>query len=319
MIDAVSQMCALGVIPWFGFRVASCYDLGQSRNVPVQYLTVCTFVCPPSEQGTSQSLSPLDAAPADIGPSVPSRVAAKWLNVILDLNGILCVSKDRRLMPENQVYNLVSNSHSSVLPAAIGIKAVFVRPHCHDFLRELSLIANVSVWSSMVLPTTKAICEYLFRGVQSPKLILGQNSCEVLKVRGPRNKLSNWKVKGTNKDLFLKPLDKLFGTMNSKFNAHDTIIIDDSRDKHVLNEPENVVLPESWIAADASDRFLVDELLPWIQRLHQSRGQGLLSFRREDNIGRRMLTEEPISDEYDELIRVIETSRTLVHDSSIRP
>jgi hypothetical protein len=284
--------------------------------VAAQYLTVYTFVCPPSEQGSSQSLSPLDAAPAGVG---HPRVAGKWLNVILDLNGILCVSKDRRFMPENQVYNVVSNAHSSVLPAAIGIKAVFVRPHCHDFLRELTLIANVSVWSSMVLTTTKAICEYLFRGVQSPILILGQNSCEVVKVRGPRNKLSNLKVKGTKKDLFLKPLDRLFDTVNSKFNAHDTIIIDDSRDKHVMNEPENVVLPESWTEAATSDRFLVDELLPWIQRLHRSRGQGLLSFRRDDDIGRRMLIEESNSDEYDELVALIETSRTLVHNLSIRP
>ena len=98
--------------------------------------------------------------------------------------------------------------------------------------------------------------------MQSPYLILEQNSCEVVKIRGLRNKLSNFKVKGTNKDLFLKSLDKLFDSVNSKFSTHDTIIIDDSREKHVMNEPENVVLPVSWSKLDDSDRFLVDELLP---------------------------------------------------------
>ncbi len=106
----------------------------------------------------------------------------------------------------------------------------------------------------------------------------------------------------------------LFNGLNSKFNEHNTIIIDDSREKHVVNEPENVVLPVSWSEHDVSDRFLVDELLPWIQRLHQSRGQGLLSFRREDNIGRRMLSEELDTSEYDELINAVEASRKLVLD-----
>ena len=128
----------------------------------VQYLTVYTFVYPPSEQGMSQSHSPLDAALEAVDRSVPSRVVGRWLNVILDLNGILCVSKERRFLPKDQVYNLVSNAHSSVLPAAVGPKAVFVRPHCLDFLRELNLIANVSVWSSMALTTTKSICNYSF-------------------------------------------------------------------------------------------------------------------------------------------------------------
>lgn len=285
----------------------------------VQYLTVYTFVCPPPEQGVSCSHIAVDAALEAVGRSIPLRVTSRWLNVILDLNGILCVCKDRRVVPKDQVYNLVSNAHSSVLPAPIGPKAVFVRPHCLDFLRELTAIAYVSVWSSMVLTTTKSICDYLFRGVHSPYLIWGQNSCEVVKVRGLRNKLSNLKVKGTNKDLFLKPLDKLFDALDSKFHPHDTIIIDDSREKHVVNEPENVVLPVSWSERDVSDRFLVDELLPWIQRLHQSRGRSLLSFRGEDNIGRRMLSEEADSTEYDELISTVETSRKLVHESSSHP
>jgi hypothetical protein len=216
------------------------------------------------------------------------------------------------------VYNDISQPHSSVLPAAVGPKAVYVRPHCLEFLRELSLVAYVSVWSSMVTTTTKLICEYLFKGPQPPLHIMGQDFCDVIKYRGSRNKLSILKVKGTNKDLFLKPLDKLFEPQNSNFSSSNTIIVDDSREKHVLNEPENVVLPMSWSQHHAADRFLVDELLPWIQRLHQCRGQGLLSFRREDNIGRRMLIEEPDTQEYDELMSAIENSKTLTSDQSIR-
>ena len=170
----------------------------------------------------------------------------------------------------------------------------------------------------MALPTTKSMCEYLFWGLKAPLHILGQDSCDVIKYRGPRNKLSNLKVKGTNKDLFVKPLDKLFDPTGSKFSSSNTIIVDDSREKHVLNEPEIVVLPILWSQHDVVDRFLVDELLPWIQRLHQCRGQGLLSFRREDNIGHRMLIEEPDTQEFDELMSAIENSRTLTEDQSSR-
>ncbi len=176
----------------------------------VQSLTVCTFVSPPSEQGTSLSQSGVGAAVEPVDHAFLSSAVGRWLNVILDLNGILCVCLDRRHMAKDQVYNDISQPHSSVLPAVVGPKAVYVRPHCLDFLRELSLVAYVSVWSSMATTTTKLICEYLFRGLQPPLHIMGQDSCDVIKYRGVRNKLSILKVKGTNKDLFLKPLDKLF-------------------------------------------------------------------------------------------------------------
>lgn len=219
-------------------------------------------------------------------------------------------------MSKHQVYNDISQPHSSVLPVVVGPKAVYVRPHCREFLYELELFAYVSIWSSMAAPTTKLITEYLFRGLQPLLHIFGQDTCDVIKCRGSRGKMSNFKVKGTNKDLFLKPLDKLFEPQNSKFSCSNTIIVDDSREKHILNEPENVVLPVSWSRFEERDRFLVDDLLPWIQRLHRCRGQGLLSFRRNDNIGRRMLIEEPDTREYDELIVAIETSKAIMLEQS---
>jgi hypothetical protein len=33
-----------------------------------------------------------------------SRANIKWLNVVLDLNGILCVCQEKRLMPKSQAY-----------------------------------------------------------------------------------------------------------------------------------------------------------------------------------------------------------------------
>ena len=45
------------------------------------------------------------------------------------------------------------------------------------------------------------------------------------------------KVKGTHKDIFLKTLSKgLFTKFNGKFRKKNTIIIDDSPVKHILND-----------------------------------------------------------------------------------
>ena len=45
------------------------------------------------------------------------------------------------------------------------------------------------------------------------------------------------KVKGTHKDIFLKTLSKgLFAKFNEKFRKKNTIIIDDSLMKHILND-----------------------------------------------------------------------------------
>ena len=75
------------------------------------------------------------------------------------------------------------------------------------------------------------------------------------------------KVKGTHKDIFLKTLSKaLFTKFNGKFTKKNTIIIDDSPVKHILNDSKNVLFLESWSSDGASqnDTFLMDTLLPWL-------------------------------------------------------
>lgn len=69
-------------------------------------------------------------------------------------------------------------------------------------------------------------------------------------------------MKVTNKDLFLKSLDKLFDSVKSKFNAHNTSITYDSC---VINEPETVVLLVSWSKFDDSHKFLFNKLFLWIR------------------------------------------------------
>ena len=198
--------------------------------------------------------------------SIPSlsRAVSRWLNVVLDLNGILCVCEEYRFLPKIQLWNLESNPHSSSVPTKIDPKAVYVRPLYSAFLRAVSDFADITIWSSMRKPTTWQICEYLFRGLQMPLYILGQDSCDRIYIMGRNNKVTTMKVKGTHKDIFLKTLSKgLFTKFNGKFRKNNTKIIDNSPVKHILNDSENVLFLVLWLhdGAGQNDTFLTNTLL----------------------------------------------------------
>ena len=230
----------------------------------------------------------------------PSRAVSRWLNVILDLNGILCVCEEYRFLPKIQAWNPKSNPHSSSVPAKIVPKAVYVRPSCSTFLRAVSDFADITIWSSMREPTTRQICEYLFKGLRMPLHILGQDSCDQIYVMGRNNRVTTMKVKGTHKDIFLKTLSKgQFAKFNGKLRKKNTIIIDDSLVKHILNDLENVLFLVSWLSdgAGQNDTFLMDKLLPWLQQLYRFEDVRVAA-RVLDKIGQPMLCDDPSSREY---------------------
>ena len=207
-----------------------------------------------------------------ITPSL-SRAVSRWLNVILDLNGILCVCMEYKFLSKIVVWNLESTPHSSSVPTRIGPKAVYIRPSCSTFMSALSCFADITVWSSMLELTIQKICEYLFKGLPMPLRILGHNNYDQINVMGSNNKVTTMKIKDTYKDIFLKMLSKgLFCRFNNKFTKDNTIIIDDNPVTHILNNFKNVLLPVSWLhnRVGSSDTFLMDTSLPCLQKLHKS-------------------------------------------------
>ena len=108
------------------------------------------------------------------------------------------------------------------------------------------------------------------------------------------------KVKGTHKDIFLKTLSKgLFTKFNGKFRKKNTIIIDDSLVKHILNDSENVLFRVLWSSdgAGQNDSFLMDKLLPWLRQLHRFEDVRVAA-RVLEKIGQPMLRDDPSSREY---------------------
>jgi hypothetical protein len=163
--------------------------------------------------------------------------------------------------------------------------------------------------------TTEMISQYLFRDNVPPFQILGQDACQTLKQRDRSGRLTTFKVPGTDKDLFLKNLDILFKGSRGSFSSANTIIVDDSPMKHIMNKPQNVILPNLWSykGSGPQDSFLLDALLPWFQRLHVASDQGLKVFHETGpgRIGRRMLCDERNRKEYNKLMETVRTSSSL--------
>ena len=116
-------------------------------------------------------------------------------------------------------------------------------------------------------------------------------------------------VPRTQKELFLKNLDTLFGGYRRIFNSRNTIIVDDSPLKHIMNKPENVLLLNPWSnrGNDDWDAFLLRTLLPWFQRLYLACYQGLKSFREHgpNKTGQKMLCNEWSRTKYNKVMEVV--------------
>ena len=119
------------------------------------------------------------------------------------------------------------------------------------------------------------------------------------------------------KELFLKHLDTLFSGYRGIFNSGNTIIVDDSPLKHIMNRPENVLLPNPWSNCGNGDRdtSLLRTLLPWFQRLHLACNDGLKSFREHgpNRIGQKMLCNERNRTEYNKVMEVVRGSSSSVN------
>jgi hypothetical protein len=194
----------------------------------------------------------------------------KWLNVVFDLNGVLCESEGQGPHLKKAYHQVHDNIFSDRVPTIIGTKAVFVRPNVREFLEEVSRISHrVVVWSSMMKKTVEPVASFLFQNCRAPFDILGQDNCrriEITKGKYLKQAGSPWK------DLFLKVLDEqLFVDPDdpASFNKDNTILIDDSPQKAILNENGNGVFLDSWSHHGRGDKVLMGSLAPWLRRVHE--------------------------------------------------
>ena len=201
--------------------------------------------------------------------SIGYRPPSKWLNIVLDLNGVLCrcverssTRRHRRILREDQ------HVYSSWIPTLVGPKGVYCRLRVREFLCLISgFAARVVVWSSIKRSTVELIARFLFHDLPSPFAILGQNKCVNIEIGDGQFVFSF----NENKLIFLKiMLQELFkgSGVLSPFTNDNTILIDDFPEKSVYNESGNVIFLESWSRNEPESNYLLDTLAPWLTHLN---------------------------------------------------
>ena len=108
----------------------------------------------PNEQSTVVSIGP----------------KRKWLNIVLNINGILCHCMEKKATNKMPFMNSVQQRiHSYMVPTIVEPKAVFTRLGLHEFFIAISKFATrVIIWSSMKKSTVEEIVHYLFHGLPQP-------------------------------------------------------------------------------------------------------------------------------------------------------
>ena len=208
--------------------------------------------------------------------SIGCRPSSKWLNIVLNLNGVLCqrverssTRRHRRTLRDDQ------HVYSSQIPTLIGPKGMYCRPRVREFLHFISgFAARVVVWSSMKRSTVELIACFLFHDLPSPYAILGQNECTNIDIGDGQFVFSF-----NEKLIFLKIMpQQLFrgSAAFSPFTNDNTILIDDSPEKSVYNESRNAIFLESWSRNELESNYLLDTLAPWLTRLNTQCMPGFL-------------------------------------------
>ena len=261
----------------------------------VQFILTSEINC--REQGSSQYRAPVDWE--NFQPCAPStsRVTRKWLNVILELDEVLCKVRDITWFAKENVYrDKGQKSNKFWNQMTMDIRLVVRRPMFREFLKEVSEFATVSIWSRTTIKHNATILSYfLFKGLPLPRYVFGSESCGNLKCKNNRGRIENYRWRKSTDIMFTKSLEELFRVGGHVFTPENTIIVDCNRLAQFMNQDDNVVhfRPRSNKGDPAHDRILYDELLPWLRGLHLAKDIGLQEYRSDNPVGALTLFKEP--------------------------
>jgi hypothetical protein len=157
--------------------------------------------------------------------AIESANVQQWLNVILDLNGVLCSCIQKSTMtrrgPQQKPYYAEGFLHSTTIPTCIGPKAVYVCPCLAKFIRRVSGFADITAWSSMMQSTASEVIKYLFRKNVQPVAVYRQKSCDTIQV----NEGEELKYPKSDKSVFLKTMSAhMFLGEAFRYNKNNTIL-----------------------------------------------------------------------------------------------
>jgi hypothetical protein len=196
---------------------------------------------------------------------VVSTSPPKWLNIILDINGILCHCMEKVATNRMPFVNDVRDGiHSLTVPTIIRPKAIFKRPSLLEFFTTISKFANyIFIWNSIKMSIIEEIIDYPFRNLPPPFEILRQDNYR--KIETSRGKYL--KVIGGSKEIFLKNLSQALFIGSTHLNGENIILINENTKKCVCIDSRNCLL-QTWTPLADTDDFLLCTLAPWLLRFY---------------------------------------------------
>ncbi|KAL5739234.1 hypothetical protein ACOSQ2_028414 [Xanthoceras sorbifolium] len=222
--------------------------------------------------------------------------------LILDLNGLLV-----------DIVSRPPKDHKA--DAKIAKCAVFRRPFCLDFLRFCFERFEVAVWSSRIKKNVEKVVDYLMGDLKHKLLFCWDLShCTATSFRTLENK---------HKVMVFKELRRIwenddpnFSWKKGDFNESNTLLVDDSPYKGLLNPPHTAIYPYSYTFQDTSDHLLGPggDLRVYLDGL--AGAENVQKFVEQNPFGQRAITEESAS--WDFYMQVINSLFIFIESQSSR-
>nr|GEX04853.1 putative FCP1-like domain, HAD-like domain protein [Tanacetum cinerariifolium] len=178
--------------------------------------------------------------------------------LVLDVNGL--------------IVDIVAHPDEKYKPdTIIGLKAVYKRPYCDEFLKFCFERFSVGVWTSRTRRNIERVLDFLMKDTQKQLLFCwDQSHC----TETGFNTLDN-----SDKPLLLKELKKLWDKQDPDlswdrgvYDESNTLLLDDSPYKALRNPPYTAIFPHSYSYRDTKDTGLGPEgdLRSYLERLAAS-------------------------------------------------
>ncbi|KAL1223466.1 hypothetical protein V5N11_003524 [Cardamine amara subsp. amara] len=224
--------------------------------------------------------------------SNPSVLRKKLL--VLDLNGLLA--------------DIVTPYADCKADINIGRRAIFKRPYYEDFLKFCFDNFEVGIWSSRMKNNVERITEFLLGDMKSKLLFCWDMSYCVKTTQGS--------LENQYKKVVFKDLNRLWEKHDPKlpwnlgdYNETNTILLDDSPYKALLNPPYTAIFPHSYNHQNRTDTSLGNggDLRLHLKKLVEA--ENVQDFIKNNPFGQEAITEASENWEfYREVFRILHST-----------
>ncbi|KAF9616925.1 hypothetical protein IFM89_032995 [Coptis chinensis] len=167
---------------------------------------------------------------ASVHDIISHRVVRKRKLLVLNLNGVLV----------DVVFGFIPCAD-----AVINNRSVFTRPFCKDFLKFCFEKFDVGIWSSRMSHNMVGVVDTIL-GDLKKQLLFSWDQSYCTDTGLTPSQIGLMTPNNTTKPLFLMELKKIWNKYE-EYNESNTLLLDDTPYKSLLNPPHTAIFPEPYI------------------------------------------------------------------------